>query len=168
MTAPWSVLRSAGPALGVSLLIIAMVSCGPGRALSYDELKQVPEAQLFYPGSTVVHMQGNGQATGSIGQPPYPGTVGTDVDSSAAPQVIVAWYMQQLAKTGWTYAGRDSFEPNVQPDDAYVWTRGDYQHGAVRSEEFLLQFEPLNSRADPYGGANRYFILYTQNCCGAS
>lgn len=151
-----------------SFVIVAamLVSCD-GSALSYDQLKQVPESHLYYPGAMVLHMQGMGQSSGSLGNPPLPGTVRSDVQSLASPSTIIAWYMQQLsASRGWTYAGRQELDL-AQPEEAYAWDRGDYPHAAPGSEQLLVQFEPEKPQGgDPFAGPHVYFLLYIQRCCG--
>lgn len=80
------------------------------------ELLAMPEGQLIYPGSNVVHEREQDMIPSSI-SPEQPALVERELAFTGSPADVMPWYRDQLQPKGWTSLSKT-------PSGAYSWAKG--------------------------------------------
>jgi len=109
----------------LTLLVLSLAACGTGstpstqnQRVTQSQLKSRAEAHLYYPGSSVVSVEGRDEDYG-IDIRHVPAEVVTKLDSSSDLQSIFTWYDQRLKDLGWTLRKVDSVNFHY-----HLYTRG--------------------------------------------
>lgn len=72
----------------------------PTGVITYQQILARPEGHLFFPGSHVVEVHGDGEIADSL-EGNRPAYVETYLTTSASRQEVEDWYRSQLTKAGW-------------------------------------------------------------------
>jgi hypothetical protein len=103
------------------------------------EVLRLPEAHLYYPGSTVVKAVGAGQTPTKPGEEPNPAYGGAILTARTSPASLHAWYEGSLAARGYTPA---TFYPQADQTSGWAWQL----HHRLQVQVGI--FDPAALRAD--------------------
>jgi hypothetical protein len=147
-------LAIVGAGLGIGLVVLrhtvpspTPVHCGtdadglPTCAVSYADVKTHPESQLQYPGATVLHPFGSGEAT-SIDDGKESAFAGAVMATQATPDTVRAWYVDWLTSHGWS--APYSVPRLSNQTEAYGFRRGS-------RERFTLAFDSVEGLSGVIG-----------------
>jgi hypothetical protein len=103
------------------------------------ELQQLPEAHLFYPGSTIIGQRG-ADFDRHVAGGPNPAFYGYALGVNAPEDAVLAFYEQQLPALGWTPSNWDNITGTAERR-TLAWRKGNL----VFSVAIPLKNDPRNS-----------------------
>jgi GrpB-like predicted nucleotidyltransferase (UPF0157 family) len=125
------------------------------RPIRAADLAMRPEAKLFYPGSTLVQSARADQSSDPNSPSAVPAKVDTLLATAVSPEVLQAWYGQNLSAAGWRAApsvagasgevdlewrrgAREFFDLKVYVDRAALGSLGEGVSGLLYRVEYLV------------------------------
>jgi hypothetical protein len=134
--------------LAVLLWVAVTSPLMPWHVYSASDIQALPEAQLLFPGSTVIQAGSHDEILQGFFEPPQEADVTRVMTFTGSPFDVTPWFRKQLESNGWTKV------PPAAHTYSYIWAKGHYT--------FVLSVCGDDVQTSPYmmgdPCTNRYFV----------